>query len=73
MEGSSVLAKHGWDYLREDLESLDYLALNAQGFGRSNILKLKYSEGMLHGIARVVTQLIRLVEGYHDGVPLSND
>ena len=71
MVDSNVLARHGWDFHREDLESLDYHVINAQGFGKSNTLGQRSLEGMSHGIVRVAIRPIQSVEGYHDGVLLS--
>lgn len=68
MESSSVLAGLGWDYRQEVLSSLGYLVLNAQGFGRLNILEQRYLEGMSHGIVPVAIQLPRHVEEFLDGV-----
>ncbi len=65
---SNVHVRHGWGSLLEAHESLDYLAINAQGFGKSNTPVQKSLEGMSHGIVLVATLLIRLVEGYPDGV-----
>ena len=65
---SSARARHGWGSLREAPESLDYHAINARGFGKLNTHVRKSLEGMSHGIVQVVTLLIRLVEGFHDGV-----
>ena len=72
MEDSNVLVGLGWDCRREVLSSLGYLVLNALGFGRLNILERRYLEEMSLGIVKVVTLLIRLVAGFHDGVLQSN-